>query len=122
MTYLNRGAVLRSLTTDLNVQIAAGQILPLVLLCQVLKGLAYPVNGVLMGLLDWSWAAGIMWSAQLSCLLTLTGLGRHQMTLSILWTGLAVLFLTQCLGGLLRITILALLSSRARDRATTSSP
>ena len=38
-----------------------------VLAAQVLKGAAYPINGALMGGLDWSAAALSMWLAQLSC-------------------------------------------------------
>ena len=42
-------------------------VLPAVLAAQVLKGAAYPINGALMGGLDWSAAALSMWLAQLSC-------------------------------------------------------
>ena len=36
-------------------------VLPAVLAAQVLKGAAYPINGALMGGLDWSAAALSMW-------------------------------------------------------------
>ena len=35
---------------------ASLKIFPVVLITQVLKGLAYPVNGVLMGGLDWGFS------------------------------------------------------------------
>ena len=38
--------------------------MPLVLTCQVLKGVAYPVSGMLMGALDWRTSAVAMWVAQ----------------------------------------------------------
>jgi putative MATE family efflux protein len=48
-TYLQRGAVLRGLTTNVAVQTAAATIFPAVLTTQIFKGLAYPVNGIIMG-------------------------------------------------------------------------
>ena len=44
-TYLNRHNVVAGLTTDPKVRAACLGVFPLVMLCQALKGLAYPVNG-----------------------------------------------------------------------------
>ena len=52
-TLLNRKRTVSALTTDPTVRAACVSLLPLVVLCQVLKGVAYPVNGALMGGLDW---------------------------------------------------------------------
>jgi putative MATE family efflux protein len=48
-TYLQRDSVLRGLTTNVAVQTASATIFPAVLTTQIFKGLAYPVNGILMG-------------------------------------------------------------------------
>jgi putative MATE family efflux protein len=48
-TYLQRDSVLRGLTTNVAVQQASAAIFPAVLTTQVFKGLAYPVNGIVMG-------------------------------------------------------------------------
>ena len=47
-TFLRRDWILSGLTTSGAVQSAAAHIFPVVLLTQVLKGLAYPVNGIIM--------------------------------------------------------------------------
>ena len=58
VTFLNRKAVIGGLTTDPAVRAACVGVFPLVMLCQIMKGVAYPVNGCLMGGLDWSAARG----------------------------------------------------------------
>lgn len=75
-TYLNRTKILAGLTTNIAVQEAAAVIFPVVLLTQVLKGLAYPVNGILMGGLDWFYSMLVMWLANFACvgLLNFSGL------------------------------------------------
>lgn len=65
---LTRHVPAAGLTTSLEVRAAAVGVLPFVLACQVLKGLAYPLNGALMGGLDWSFSAASMWAAQIACL------------------------------------------------------
>ena len=105
-TFLNRKAVVYGLTTNPEVRAAAVGVLPFVLLCQALKGLAYPVNGALMGALDWGASAIAMWSAQLSCLATVLVFsrgGRQVLTLQALWASLAVLFTAQIVVGIVRI-------------------
>ena len=106
LTLINRKAVVFGLTTNPEVRAAAVGVLPFVLLCQALKGLAYPINGALMGALDWSASAVSMWSAQLSCLLTVLIFsrgGRRVLSLQALWASLAVLFAAQIVTGLGRI-------------------
>ena len=80
--------------------------MPLVLVCQVLKGLAYPVNGALMGALDWRASAGAMVAAQITSV-ALVGywsrLGQVPLTLNRLWGALAALFAVQIGASLVRI-------------------
>ena len=105
-TFLNRRSVVYGLTTSPEVRAAAVGVLPLVLLCQALKGLAYPVNGALMGALDWSASAASMWSAQLACLATVLVFsrgGQRVLSLNALWASLAVLFMAQIVVGFARI-------------------
>ena len=49
VTLVNRHRVVAGLTTLPEVRHAADHVMPLVLVCQTLKGLAYPVSGALMG-------------------------------------------------------------------------
>jgi putative MATE family efflux protein len=105
VTYLRRDWILTGLTTNVEIQAAAGAIFPVVLLTQILKGLAYPVNGIIMGGLDW-WSSMMgMWAANLACVgliryfaLTSTGL----VTLNQLWCALAVFMATQVASGIAR--------------------
>ncbi len=62
-TYWRRDLILAGLTTSAAVHAAAAGIFPPVLLTQVLKGLAYPVSGIIMGGLDWYFTMGVMWIA-----------------------------------------------------------
>jgi putative MATE family efflux protein len=48
-TFLQRDSVLAGLTTNVAVRQASAAIFPAVLVTQVFKGLAYPVNGIIMG-------------------------------------------------------------------------
>jgi putative MATE family efflux protein len=48
-TFIQRDSVLSSLTTNVAVRQASAAIFPAVLVTQVFKGLAYPVNGIIMG-------------------------------------------------------------------------
>eukprot|EP00929_Paragymnodinium_shiwhaense_P069037 TRINITY_DN34833_c0_g1_i5.p1 TRINITY_DN34833_c0_g1~~TRINITY_DN34833_c0_g1_i5.p1 ORF type:complete len:281 (+),score=68.48 TRINITY_DN34833_c0_g1_i5:206-1048(+) len=98
-TWLARGPLLRSLTSDLAVQAAAAAILPIVSLCQVFKALAYPVNGSLMGGLDWSFLTVAMWMASASCV----GVAKMAGGLQGIWVALTMFFSVQCALGLLRI-------------------
>lgn len=105
LTYATGKSVIAGMSTDMSVRAAALEVLPLVLLCQVLKGLAYPVNGALMGGCDWEGAAVIMWIAQATCLASVTWLSRSAggLTLPKLWATLAIMFIVLVGGGLGRI-------------------
>jgi Na+-driven multidrug efflux pump len=49
LTWLGRGAAVRALTSNAPVGALCVAVMPAVLICQCLKGLAYPANAVLMG-------------------------------------------------------------------------
>ena len=103
-TYAGRDTILRVLTTDAGVRAAAVHIFPAVLVTQVLKGLAYPVNGILMGGLDWIYSMITMWMANVACV----GLVYHfasatgAVSLGQLWWALAVFMGTQVVAGIVR--------------------
>lgn len=106
VTFCNRRNVVGGLTTIPEVRTAAIGVMPLVLTCQVLKGVAYPVSGMLMGALDWRSTAAAMWIAQsisVALIAFWSGFGARPLTLNRLWAALAALFATQILAGLLRI-------------------
>ena len=106
ITLLNRRSVVDGLTTLTAVREAAYGVMPLVLVCQAIKGLAYPVSGALMGALDWGASATAMVFAQASSVLAValwSGMGARPLTLNKLWGALAVLFATQVIAGLGRI-------------------
>lgn len=106
VTFVNRRKVIDGLTILPEVRAAAYAVMPLVLTCQVLKGLAYPVSGALMGALDWRASAAAMVLAQ-GCTLLLvavwSGGGARILALNELWGALAVLFAVQTGAGLVRI-------------------
>ena len=101
LTFANRKAVVAGLTTDPAVRAACLTVFPLVMACQALKGLAYPVNGCLMGALDWSAASATMWLSNGVCALSL--LRPTPTSLVKLWEGFACLFAVQCAAGLARV-------------------
>ena len=106
VTFANRRGVVAGLTTIPEVRAAACAVMPLVLLCQVLKGLAYPVNGALMGALDWRASAGAMVAAQVTSVALVawwSRLGKVALTLNRLWGALAALFAVQIGVSLVRI-------------------
>lgn len=68
-------------------------------------GLCYPVNGIIMGGLDWIYSMVVMWAANLACI----GLVRYfamtaggVVSLGHLWWALAAFMLTQVVAGVLR--------------------
>lgn len=103
-TYLNRTKILAGLTTNIAVQEAAAVIFPVVLLTQVLKGLAYPVNGILMGGLDWFYSMLVMWLANFACvgLLNFFGSTSAAVSLGQIWWALAAFMGTQVAMGMVR--------------------
>jgi Na+-driven multidrug efflux pump len=102
-TYLQRASILRGLTTSLAVQQASAAIFPAVLVTQVLKGLAYPVNGIIMGGMDWIFTMIAMWAANFVAVGMIKGwsLGGA-VSLSQIWWALAAFMGTQVVTGILR--------------------
>lgn len=102
-TYLQRTSILRGLTTSPQVYDCALKIFPAVLVTQVLKGLAYPVNGIIMGGLDWSFTMLAMWLANFICL-GMIWMDRSQgiARLASIWWALAAFMGTQVVTGIVR--------------------
>jgi len=63
LTWLVRGAAVRALTSNAPVGALCVAVMPAVLVCQCLKGLAYPANAVLMGGRDWLFSTAGMWAS-----------------------------------------------------------
>lgn len=103
-TFVRRHWVVAGLTTNLEIQSAALSIFPVVLLTQVLKGLAYPVNGIGMGGLDWTASMVIMWMANAVCvgLIRYFNVTTGAVSLSQIWWALAAFMGTQVVMGLIR--------------------
>jgi len=102
VTYCQRGRVLRGLTTSVAVREACEAIFPAVLVTQVFKGLAYPVNGIVMGGLDWRFSMVAMWVANVLCV----GMMRYWkgvVTLERIWIALAVFMGSQVFTGIVRV-------------------
>jgi len=103
-TYFQKSSVLRGLTTNVAVQKAAAAIFPAVLITQVFKGLAYPVNGIIMGGLDWVFTMIAMWAANIVCvgMIRFWSLGGAVPSLNQIWWALAAFMATQVFTGILR--------------------
>jgi putative MATE family efflux protein len=103
-TYLQKDSVLRGLTTNIDVQNAARVIFPAVLTTQVFKGLAYPVNGIIMGGLDWVFTMIAMWAANFVCVGMIRGWGAGGAipSLNHIWWALAAFMATQVVTGIIR--------------------
>ena len=69
---------------------------------QVAKGLAYPVNGVIMGGLDWGWLSLSTWLSNAACCAVIAYFKPTQ-TIATIWYGLCTFMSMQCLTGLARI-------------------
>jgi len=107
LTWWGRDWILPALTTNVAIQQAAATIFPAVLLTQILKGLAYPVNGILMGGLDWWYSMITMWIANGACVAVLKwfggrGAGGSVVTLGQIWWALAAFMGTQVVLGVVR--------------------
>jgi putative MATE family efflux protein len=106
LTYWRRDALLRSLTSDMAIRNAAANIFPVVLLTQVAKGFCYPVNGILMGGLDWTYTMLVMWLANIVCLavlmVPLTTATNGLISLERIWWGLCAFMSTQVVFGVAR--------------------
>ncbi|GKY91227.1 hypothetical protein MPSEU_000095300 [Mayamaea pseudoterrestris] len=103
-TWWRREWIIKSLTTNLDIQAAAAAIFPVVLLTQVLKGLAYPVNGIMMGGLDWFFTMTAMWLANVSCvgMIWYGRRGGNAIGLEQIWWALAAFMGTQVVTGIMR--------------------
>ena len=103
-TFLQQNSILKGLTTNHDIRNVASSIFPAVLLTQVLKGLAYPVNGIIMGGLDWKFSMWCMWIANFACigLLRFWSRGGNMLSLNQIWIALAAFMATQVITGFLR--------------------
>lgn len=103
-TFLQRDKVLQGLTTSTAVQSAAASVFPAVLVTQVFKGLAYPVNGIIMGGLDWIFTMLSMWVANIVCigLVCWAGVGGAVPTLNQIWWALGAFMAAQVVTGVIR--------------------
>lgn len=101
LTYFNRVSLMNGLSTNPAVVAASLAIFPAVLATQVLKGLAYPVNGISMGALDWKFSMLAMWLANAVCVGMIKFGGV--MTLNKVWWALAAFMGTQVVTGILRV-------------------
>lgn len=103
-TWFNRSSIIAGLTTDTAVQTVTASIFPVVLLCQVLKGLAYPVNGIIMGGLDWFFSMATMWLGNGVSVGLVTWLiaKKGAVSLGELWVILAIFMGTQVVSGIIR--------------------
>lgn len=103
-TFLQKDSILRGLTTNTAIREASAVIFPAVLLTQVFKGLAYPVNGIVMGGLDWFFTMGAMWAANFVCIgmIGFWSMGGATVSLTQIWWALAAFMATQVVTGILR--------------------
>jgi len=69
----------------------------------VLKGLAYPVNGIIMGGLDWKFTMAAMWLANFVCVGMVRFWAKNNtMTLGKIWWSLAAFMGSQVVTGAVR--------------------
>ena len=105
-TYWRRDWILAGLTTNASIRSASAAIFPIVLLTQILKGLAYPVNGIIMGGLDWVYSMIAMWIANGVCVGMVYNFAKCNAngiaTLSQLWWSLSAFMAVQVASGILR--------------------
>ena len=105
-TYWRRDWILAGLTTNASIRSASAAIFPIVLLTQILKGLAYPVNGIIMGGLDWVYSMIAMWIANGVCVGMVYNFAQSGIngvaTLSQLWWSLSAFMAVQVVSGILR--------------------
>jgi len=100
LTYIQRVSVISGLTSNPDVRMCALSIFTPVLVTQVLKGLAYPVNGIIMGGLDWKFTMIAMWAANFICVGILRG--SDIVSLNRIWWALAAFMGTQVVTGVVR--------------------
>ena len=126
LTWFQKEGVLKGLTTDSSIREASRVIFPAVMVTQVLKGLAYPVNGIIMGGLDWKFTMLAMWLANFVCvgMLQFWARGGGVVTLGNIWWALAAFMGTQVVTGALRFSsktgIWRILRAEKKKEATAS--
>jgi Na+-driven multidrug efflux pump len=105
-TYWHRDWILSGLTTNVAIRSASAAIFPVVLLTQILKGFAYPVNGIIMGGLDWVYSMVAMWIANFVCVGMVYNFASRNVsgvaTLGQLWWALAAFMGVQVVAGIIR--------------------
>ena len=97
--------VLSAMAKSIDVQNAAFTIMPVVLMTQLFKGLAYSSGGILLGGRDWSFSTLSMIISSIVCILVTKYLPILQpKSLYNLWIGLATFMATQVLVAAARIS------------------
>jgi len=126
LTWFQKESVLKGLTTDASIREASRVIFPAVMVTQILKGLAYPVNGIIMGGLDWKFTMLAMWLANFICvgMIQFWARGGGVVTLGNIWWALAAFMGTQVVTGALRFSsktgIWRILRAEKKEEATAS--
>ena len=124
LTWFQKESVLKGLTTDASIREASRVIFPAVMVTQILKGLAYPVNGIIMGGLDWKFTMLAMWLANFICvgMIQFWARGGGVVTLGNIWWALAAFMGTQVVTGALRFSsktgIWRILRAEKKEEAT----
>lgn len=73
------------------------------LVAQVLKGLAYPTNGIVMGAMDWQFSTVTMWVSNIAAMGYLRRVGAGGLGLAEIWKGLTIFMAVQVGVSLARI-------------------
>jgi Na+-driven multidrug efflux pump len=99
-TILNLNKILNQMTKSNDVRIAAMQIIPLVLMTQIFKGVSSSTGGILLGGLDWSFSTAGMIIASVLSILSFYLLPKSLMSI---WFSLAVFTSSQVITAMIRI-------------------
>ena len=100
ITKINLHNVLSAMAKSVPVQQAAAQIMPIVLLTQLFKGLSYASGGILLGGRDWQWSTASMIISSMVCITTMKVL---PVSLWNVWVSLAAFMAVQVVCALTRI-------------------
>merc|ERR1712137_684783 len=96
-TWTNQNAILNKLTTSPEVFTMSKKVMPVVILSQLLKGVAYSTTGIILGGLDWTASS---FGMQLSAILCVALVYLLPPSLWNIWIGLAVFMGTQVAHGI----------------------
>ena len=99
-TVINLPSIMQQMTKSPDVRVAALQVIPIVLLTQIFKGVSSSTGGVLLGGLDWTWSTVGMITSSILSILAVTILPK---TLTNLWLSLAIFTSVQVVTALGRI-------------------